>query len=472
MGAPQAMPQGFTPGMSVAPGSMPPAMPGGTPVVGGGKSHHGSRLLLALVAVLIVLGLGGGYAFAFYLPSRPAAVYKTALSRTGQAVDSLTQTASNVSQQHYKGYNFDGEVKVVGPFSADATFSGSGNSDGSGLLTTKADIEGTKVTLNGRSIAVDGSSTPDIYLQVSGIKSTLDTLGLNSLDDLDGKWLSVDHTLLQSYASQVDQNAADAAKAAATPSDDQLQDALTKVQAVNKQYIFTTNSSTAVLANEAFIGKETRDGRATYHYKVGYNKQHLQDYVEAVGKALDSSQLNTWYKTANKGQNISSGLDVDSLKKDIAKSDASHTADVWVDKQTKVLHALQFTDPDDKSTTLTLTQNYTGGSLYPFTLAVNGKDSDGGIIKDTLQFTVNTQNNSVSSSLSLHIPPTSSSDSSSSSDSTSAATDVTLKLSVTPSSKTVPVTVPTGAESVTDLLNSLGLGADSLTSDFTDLNSI
>jgi hypothetical protein len=400
------------------------------------------RVVPVLVATALLVVLGGGYTFAFYLPTRPGAIFSSSLDRTGKAVDSLIAYGGGVAAKNYKSSTFSGTLQVKSSaVSFDASLDGAYDEDANATATLNADVLGEKVGVNLRSVHEADNTSPDVYLQVSGIKPTLDSLGMNSLDTLDGQWISVDHTLIDTIAANAaEQSAGSSLTSAAFPTSAQLEDAAAKIQAVNKKYIFTTDSKTAVLEQSKYVGKETKDGRSTYHYKVGYTKTNLQAYVNALGTALNGSSLNTWAKASNDGKNLSTSLQ--SLHASINRAKSDYTFDVWVDTETKLIHSLQFVDPSDQSV-MTLSQNYTGGDVYPFVLSVNGKDSATGETSTmTMDLSVDTKTNKDSGKLVF----------------SSGSSSGTLKFSITPSNDPVKVTAPTGAQSVINVLSQLGLG--------------
>jgi len=414
--------------------SLPPVPP--TEPAKSGKK----KWLLAAVIMVVLLVLAGGYTFAVYLPNRPSAVYSTGLARTGKAVDTLLDYSSKQVQKHYKSYRFTGSLGLKSSaVSGDGKLSGSFNNDGSGTGQLSADILGQKLLVNIRSVRQPHVDTPDLYIQLSGIKSVLSQYGLSGLD---GQWVSVDHTLLDTVASSYTDQSSEQG-GTSFPTSSQIEDAARKVQAVNKQYLFTTDSSKAVLRQEKYIGAEQKDGRKTYHYTVGYDKTHLQAYIGAVKTALDSSSLNDWSKKANDGRSLSKIIDWDSLTDSVAQAKSDVTLDLWIDRGTKLVHTLQFKQSD--GTVIVLTQHYTGGAEYPFTLSASGPDGDTGEqAKVTVGFTVDSDSGKVSGSFKLN----------------EASTAVSLNFGVTPTDKKVEVTAPTGAQPITDLLSSLGLGDD------------
>lgn len=423
----------------------------------------GKRLKWAIVAVVVlVLVLGGGYTFAFYLPNTPSNVYKSGLTNTGKAADKLVDYMQQEQGKSYKSVSFDGKADVKsGSGSGDATLSGAFDKSGNGTLNANIDIAGEHVQLNGRSVVAKGNTTPDLYLQVTGVKTLLDNVGMSSLDSLDGKWISVDHTLVDTYKKDFTQGFASGLGNSDTqlPTLNQVTGTIADVQTVNKQYIFTTDSQKAVLTNQKFLGKETKDGRTLNHYTVGYNKAHLQAYVAALKTTLDASPLNDWSKKANDGKSLSESMNWSDLEKSVSNAKNNYTFDVWVDTKTKLINSVQFTDLSDSSTKFTIGQNYTGGTSYPLSLGFSDKDSSGNPETGILGLTVDTSTHKYTGAFSVS---TKGND----------AADVSATFTLTPGTTPVQVTAPENAESINDVLSQLGLlgagtasGANGLSSD-------
>lgn len=462
----QAAPAAPAPGASVAPDQSAPVVvastdpstpapaasyPSPQPTVGAPmpsmppvpEPKRSKRWVLPVALAVAAVVLAGGYTFAFYLPNRPSAIYKSSLHRTGDAIDALTHYSNGLVQKHYKSYGVNGSMHVKsGSSSFDATLTGNADARANASMKLDANILGQKIAADLRTVEVANSANPDLYLRLTGIKSALDSYGLNSLDSLDGQWLSMDHSLLNTYATSVSHNVA-GADATSMPTGTQVNDALTKVQTVNKQYLFTTDSSRAVLQNKKYVGKETQDGRAVYHYVVGYDKTHMQAYADALGKALDSSSLNNWSKSSNSGKNLSEVANISSLKQSISNAKDDYTFDVWVDAKTKLVHSVRFADPTDASSVLTFSQNYTGGSTYPFALSLKGKTSSGAAETVDLKVSLDTASNKQTDTLAI----------------TEGDTQANFDFTLTPSMDAVQVAAPAGSRSVADVLNSLGLGS-------------
>jgi hypothetical protein len=437
-----------TPPAPAAPAPAEPVAPAspvvnGTPVkTGAGKSGR-KRWLLPVIVVVVVLLLAVGYVFGFYLPNTPDNVYKKSLSNTASGYDKLVDYAQSQAQAHYKGMKVDGNFKFkMNGIAGDGTVSGAVD-DKNGNAKMEADVMGQKFTLNERIITAPGQTSPDMYMQVTGIKSVLDNYGLESLDNLDGQWVLIDHTLFDSVASSA--TGGEGAKVGA-PTSKQIHDALVKIGAVNRDYLFSTDKDTAVLTNNKFLGKSTKDGRQVYGYEVGYNKEHLKAYVAALGKALDDSELNAWAKKVNDGKSISELMNIKSMQADIDKMKGTETFHLYADAKTKLVDRLEFTDKSADGTTFFIAQGYTGGSVYPFSLGISGSPE----ANASLAFKVDTKANTLNVDMNVTSGTKASADEQGS---------ASFHIEATPSNEAVKVEAPANAMPVTDLLNQLGLGS-------------
>jgi hypothetical protein len=391
---------------------------------------------------VLILLLAGGYVFAFYLPNTPANMYKTALSRSNIAYDRLVNYATTTQAAHYKGFTANGSFKLTSASgSGDGTFSAA--SDGNNSQgNVNVDIFGEKVNVNYRALLATGQTTPDVYLQVKGIKTTLDSVGLKQLDNLDGQWISIDHTIIETGLANV--QGTTGTKKTAAPSYADVKDAMVKFGDVNQKYLFTTDSQYAVLKNEQYLGKSTQDGRTVAGYKVGYDKAHLKSYLDAVGAALDDSGLGKWYNQTNH-KTLSSSLQLEDAKKSVDKAKSDYTFNMYVDTKTKLIHKVHFADTKDPANNwFELGLNYVGGNKYPFVFDFHGKE-DGSTDVAHMAMTLDSSTNKIDVQL----------NGSSKSDTT---TTFTLNMTAKPTNDTLSVTAPKGAKSIMSVLNSLGLG--------------
>jgi hypothetical protein len=400
------------------------------------------RRLWIMVAALIVLLLlaSTGYVFAFYLPNTPSHVYGASLVNSGKALDKLVDYSKQQAQANYQSSSVDGSLTIKSiAGSYDVSLNGAADKTGNGSFAATASLGTLKLSSDVRVVHVKAGQTPDVYVRLGGIKSLLDTYGLKQYDSLDGQWIVIDHTFTDKYANSTSLKADGSMMA---PTAAQALDAETKIQAVNKQYLFTTDKAKSVLANEKYLGRTTQNGRTLDRYRVGYNKAHMAAYVSAVGVALDSSQLNNWFKASASGKSLNQAMNLTTLESTINKSRDDYTFEFWADTKTKLISKVAFVDPSDKSSVISIGQNYTGGSQYPFSIGFT--DNDGKTPQTgNLDFTFDTTTNKVDFTLS----------------GSDGSTSVSGNFTVTPSKQTITVTTPAGAKSITSVLNSLGLGS-------------
>jgi hypothetical protein len=398
-------------------------------------------LVPALVAVGVITLLAG-YLFIAYLHDRPVAIYQEGIARTGDALDALVAYSGNISQDGYKSYDVNGTLRVTGKASYDATLTGVSDVEGNASLDARADIVGEKLDVKLKSVHVQRSASPDLYLQVSGLKQALDSSGLSDLDNLDGQWIAVDHTVIDSYLVK-QSHGSSLAESTVLPTAAELHDAEVKAQVVNKQYLFTANGPTSVLAGGQFIGMETRNGRTVYHYVSGYNKVRLKAYLGALGAALDSSSLNNWSKMANGGKTLSQELDIASFQKSITATNTSYAFDIWIDASTKLISAVEFVDPSNGTSIFGISQDYTGGTTYPVTLSFVSKEaSGGGLQKVSLGLALDTATNKYTGTLIT----------------SEGSTATNFSFTLLPSTKSVTVSTPADAKPIANVLQQLNLG--------------
>lgn len=394
-------------------------------------------LVAVILAVLVVLS--GGYVFGFYIPNQPGNVYKSSLKNSAAGIDKMTEYLQSRQASDFKSVAYSGDLKVKSShMSLDATIQGRFDKSGNGDLRLNADIMGGKLALDLRSIKAPGNTSPDIYLKATGIKQLLGGQDLGGFGSLDGQWLAVDHTILDTLGSAARQKyGTGSLNSRALPTVGQINDAVSAVNEVNKRYLFTTDPGTAVLTNERFIAKETKDGRSVDHFKVGYDKANLRAYVAALKSALDGSKLNDWSKQVNQGKNLSGVMNFKSLQDSANNAKTGYTFDLWADTGTKLIHAITFTDTKDPAQKVTITQNYTGGSKYPFSLTTVSKNDKGKEFAGTLSVIIDTDTNKYTLNAS---------------GSGGEGTSGSLNLLLAPDNTAVKETVPSGAKSINEVM--------------------
>lgn len=344
--------------------------------------------LVSAVAVLVLLTGSAAAYFGVYLPNSPDNIWKKAMENTSRGYDKLTESAQK--QQEAKGANIKGTYKldtkdVVVDGNIDSKVSGR-NAD----VKFDAGAAGSRLNFNLVTNVPDGSSNPDLYLKINGLKGIDKLLGAESaglgqaLASFDDQWYVVDHTLFDQIEKEAAKTSGGRGQLEALNQKDIAKIAEAAAKA-NKEYLFTTDANKAVLTVKQKVGKEKFDNRDAYHYKVGYNKEHLKAYLAAQRDALKDTALKGYISEDEFNNAI----------KEVDKMKADSQADVWVDLETKLVRNVRFTSDSKNEQTIDIGQKYNGkGDEVPFVLSLTSKQKNNeGTISLTL--TPNTKSNVV-----------------------------------------------------------------------------
>jgi hypothetical protein len=420
------------------------AMP--LPPENGSKFEGRKKLWLLAGGTAAVLALAAWMVFGWYMPNTPASVWNTGVNRSGTALDGFVQSAMSTKQlAAYKTSTVTG--------TADAHFGGVAYS---GSINTTFDSAAMNGNLSFGLQAKDGSKQaitaqlmsqvpagklyPDVYVQVNGLKAT----GLEALDPgiaaYDGQWILIGSDYLQSLGGSLTDDVASGSSQATAADVAQL---VKTASGVTKDYLFTTNSDKAVFVKKAFIGKETVDGRSTYHYTVGVNAAHAKDYCVALSNALLSTPA---YQHIS-GKTSSELGDAKKSASDQCSTDfedmtsANDTADMWVDGHYKLIYKIRTYDDNNKNSYTEIGQNYRGGNTV--SLFMNSHDAQAP--SDTkLTLDANLKSNDTKLTYAIK-------------DSGASPYDVTTAFTLTASSKAVTVTKPASATPIETLLGAAGV---------------
>lgn len=355
-----------------------------TATVNNDASKKKKRTLFAGIAIALVVILGGsaGAYFGIVVPNKPENIWKNGLNNTAEAYDRIVSSAQK--REEKKGGTVKGNFKLD---SKDIAFDGNIDAkyyEKNADIKVDAGSSGVRFNLAALTTVPDGAKNPDVYLKVTGLKG-IDTLlgdsaaGVGTaLASYDNQWYVVDHTLLD----ELEKNAAKSQSQSSIPSfsKDDLNALYTAIGKVNREYIFTTDQSKAVLKNTENIGKEKFDDRDAYHFKVAYNKDNLKAYTNAMYGELKNTKLKDV-------------ITEDSLKQTLAsidKLDGKQQADAWVDMDTKLIRNVRI-PVDESGSTLDIGQKYNGGDEVPYSIALNSKEKGE---EGTFNILVTTRNNS------------------------------------------------------------------------------
>ena len=413
---------------------VPVSAPGAKPK----RGKHG--ILLAAGVALLLVALGSAYVFAYYIPNRPDNVWKSALVNSGKAYDTMTNYATTAAKG-VKGVDMQGSYKVKGSVVSDGTFTGKSlgsNAEFSGAISAS----GLKINYDVRSLKSTGDA-PDIYFKLSGVQGLGDLFGSGNptlgtaLNGLNNQWYSIDHTLIEQLGSS---NSGSGTTTTPVYSANDYDSLIKSIGDPSKTYLFTDNTDKAVFVQKSYVGAEKRDGRSVYHYKAGVDKAHLKTYLQALCTGLQNNTIGK--------QLLDNGV-VTTKCTDFSKKadsvDSTQTADVWVDRGTKLVHAVRFTEKGQSANYVEITQNYQSGNEYPFGVKVHDKTNDA-VTTASLNGSLNSLTNTLTVNGTLEYTGTSSS---------TGSFDFTIKPNT---DATFKVTAPENAKNILQLMSDLGVG--------------
>lgn len=369
-----------TPTQPQTPQSTNPAQATGGPV----KQSLFSKKNLPKIIIAAVVLLIGAVAAAYFLyvaPNKPANLWKKSLANTAAGYDRLVNYID--TQKETKGSKTKGDFKVEGATAGDGSFEVEAY-EKNAKLKFDLGFGGQRVNAEVVSILPENSQTPDIYLNFKGVKGLGALLGSgaeisSAVDQLDGRWIFIDHTFLDGITQRTEQSS----QVTFTQSD--MVAVLKAIGEANRDYLFSDAQDKRVLKINKEVGRETRDGRSVYHFKAGIDKQHLKDYLTSLKQNLENTKAKDAF-----GSSLNAYLE--SLLKDIDenKDIEEMEIDVWVDTKTKLIRFLRFPDKDKADNYFEIGFLLDDNTKYPFSFSsVLDK------AKSNITITVDTQANKV-----------------------------------------------------------------------------
>ena len=418
------------------------------------KSLMKKRVVVISLALIILFGGSAAAYFGYVVPNKPENIWNSAMANTVSGYDKLVTLVDKTEQP--KGYKLTANLKSEGMYSADGSFEAQ-SYENNGKFDAEFGMSGMRVNLEGVMIAEDNAD-PDLYLKASGLSAISQMFAGTEyadlsylIDSIDDQWIYFDRTLLAQTGVnsvmdvQEDQQA--------------MVDVLKAIGQVNRDYLFSSDKDKAVFDITENVGKEDKDGRSAYHYKVKANKDNLNKYVDELGNklsksdALEESQKTQLDKLI---KNIKSSLEGDTVES------SNNDIDLWVDLKTKLVRSVRISDRDNKDNYMELNMPYDGGDDFPLNLVL--KTSEGETEDNvTMNFVFNP--NTYKTSIDYVF------------DSTSGGENIKLTISLEgePNNNKVDVTKPEGAKSVMEYLGLLiggfeeSLGGLPITSEIPEL---
>lgn len=391
-----ASPQTPGPGQTVSPGGMAspaantPATPGpsafgvgsmqgqgsaqpvgsGQPVVSNTPPSPPARkskkkLWLGLGVAGLVLLLGGGFVFGYYLPNRPSAVWNTGLDRTGEALTAFTRSATETGKlKKLDNYQLSGKLAVEsgsqGTYSG--TFASKGgltDSDSSLRLTVKHDGKTADFDAKLLTKQQKDNKFPDIYLKLSGLSSLGTDNVMSYLTGIDGKWLFVSGDYLESVAENSASVSADNTKQL---SKQEVADFAKAISSVAESYLLTSDPEKAVFEQRSYVGKESFGDVSTYHYTVGINVAHGKAFCQALGDAISGTAAYKKLITDTTSRQDRIKEIVNSCQDGFAETKPTDTFDLWIDRKYKLIYKVRIPDEGKTGSYVELGQRYQGGN--------------------------------------------------------------------------------------------------------------
>ena len=415
------------------------------------------KLLWVGLAALVVAGAAGGYVFGLYLPNKPDHVWGLAFSRTGDALDTLVNSAVSAdTTKAYQKLQLTGDLNVK---SGSASFRGSldGKFDpttAQGTVKISAgDSEGQKYDLgiDLRSQRPKDALYPDSYLRLSGLKALGLDAYLPGIGDYDNKWVYISGDYVKSLVpAMTDSQSKDTNPQLTRDDVAEVAQTLTRV---TKQYVFTDDQSKAVVINKEFLGKDQSEGASTYHYKAGLNKDHAQAYCVALGNALLETKA---YKKFNAVDGTAGKTDPKTtVTKDCADSTGgikdTSSFELWVERGHDLIQKVKVADPSEPGNYVEVGQTYKGGTTIPqFARYHSDKDK----LDIAEQATLDTTTKAVKLTVSGREQKTA----------TSEGFDISLNLNASPYNGTVPFDRPADAVPLPEVLKRFGIDPSQFTS--------
>ncbi|MCA9333356.1 hypothetical protein KDA00_05800 [Candidatus Saccharibacteria bacterium] len=348
------------------------------------------KMPIIIIALVLILGGSAGAYFGVILPNNPEYLWKKSLSNSAKGLDKAVEYQKNKGEVN--GYKFSGNFK--GEFQQaliDGNFEGTtykGDAD------IKADFgaAGSRMNLEILAETPENADYPDLYVRVKGLEALGSILGASDpevsqiFSTINNQWYTIDHTLFSQISSSSKSNDS---KSPTDLTPDEINQVLIAISDTTSQYLFSTETDKAVLVVQEKVGAEEVDGRKMYHYKVSINKENYKEYLNALKDALKATPLTK----------VSGLEDLDKPFESMVKAadnlDESETADVWVDKSTKLLRKVRFSDKENSNNYVEISLNYDGGKTYPLQIFAQSGDSGSKAMFD-MTLSLNTESNETS----------------------------------------------------------------------------
>lgn len=421
-----------------------PAMPEQKP------KNSKKKLLLPLIVMGAFLLAGGAAAYQMVFNKSPQQLFESALTNTSKGLDTFLAI-----DQSKKGLKIDGSFDVNSPLAVDGTLSGQWY-EMNGSLTSSVGAVGARVTNEIRTLSVENSDVPDLYIKFSGLEGVDGLLRTFAGPDasevagvvqsLNDQWYVVDHTLIE-------QALASSGSSSDVPelSEEDIKQISDAVAGVMRERFFGTEEDKAVFKINEEIGKEDFEGTGTYKLNVRVDKDNFIAFLESFESVVKDTKLKDVFALSAPGQNIDEVLNFDNISESLKDVDFSEAkADVWVEGNGRFIRNVRIYPVSDKKDTnyLDLLLPYEGGDVFPLVMRATIDDSDA---KGVASFGADINQKNGDSRLWFDLDITS--------DGTTV--DASAELKIESIDEQVAIEKPDGAKSALELINQLTGGMQS-----------
>ncbi len=409
-----------------------------------------SRFLPVLFFVSLLLLGGAAAAYFTVLNKSPEDKFYSALRNSANAIDQFSQIDNQSPSK-----KIDASFDLSSPISVDGSAEGIFDSNGNATFNTSVGITGVRAAVELRSVDMDNSDTPDLYVNISGLKSATGLLSafggaqLESLapiiEQIDGTWYSIDHTLIEQGLSSGGEDSA-----LPQLSDEDIEEIRQRAMVPLRERLFGSDSDKAVFRVNEVYGSEEFEGTDTVKINVGVNKQNFIEFVKSYEPIIKETKLKDVFESMGSGQSIDELLSFDDFEagldsfKDLDLDNGS--ADVWVAGD-KFIKNVRFYPVEGRESTnyIDFMLNYEGGDVLPFEIRVTVDDSASeakGVI--SLGMDLNRSNGDLEFKIDANV--------------TTSGTPIIFntKLAIVSSDEPVNVEIPADSKNILELMNGFG----------------
>jgi len=403
------------------------------------------KLIFLVVLFLALLTCGGLVAyFGFYM--NPNFIWSQGLGDMNTAYVKLINYANTESGKSYQGINLVGSFKGT---SGSAHYNGSFSDltyKTNSIINANLDTGTMNLGLNVLTIAPSGVTTPDVYFKITGLQYLSQYISPAATSLLNNQWIVVDHNLISDLDSSLIKTEKSTKKAPhlswAT-----VYSFLKSSDSINQKYLFSANPKYAILKVLKKYGFETINGNRTYHYKVGFNKTNLKNYIVAMCSAFKNSQFGN-YVAQQAGGNASINNQCSQMEASTNQITPKDTIDVWMNVNSRLLYKVRISQSSNPSLNFVdIGLNYQSSHPNTIPLFINEQSViSGGKTSLSVTATLYEKLNKVDVNFNMQ------------SKSSSSFESFSGNLSISPNLKVLNIVAPANAQPIIPILNRLGLG--------------